>query len=109
VLWLHVGTHGRGVWRIRLALPTANAGGPYHTQEGRSITLSASGLSPSGMPVSFAWDFDNDGEFDDASGPSPVFDRVKRDGLFIVRVRVTVGRLSAVDEALVIVSNVPPR
>ncbi len=108
VLWLYVGTHGRGVWRIRLALPTANAGGPYHTQEGQNITLSASGSSPDGTPVSFAWDFDNDGVFDDASGPTPVFDRVGRDGLSFVRVRVSVGHLSTVDQALVFVSNVPP-
>ncbi|MFC1925721.1 choice-of-anchor C family protein, partial [Chloroflexota bacterium] len=60
--------------------PIANAGGPYTVNEGSSITLNGSGYDPEGNPVSFAWDLDNDGQYDDATGASPVFSAAGIDG-----------------------------
>ena len=40
-----VGTQGRGIWRVRLRTPVADAGGPYSTPEGTDILLSAAGSS----------------------------------------------------------------
>jgi MYXO-CTERM domain-containing protein len=49
-------------------LPLANPGGPYQFSIGSVGVLSASGSTGTGL--SYAWDLDEDGSFDDASGPS---------------------------------------
>lgn len=49
--------------------PIADAGGPYSAVEGDSVTLDGSGsFDPDGTIVSWAWDTDEDGYFDDAFG-----------------------------------------
>ena len=62
--------------------PVADANGPYVVGEGASITLDGTGSSDPDVEdiLSFAWDLDNDGAFDDASGATPVFDAAGRDG-----------------------------
>ena len=61
--------------------PAANAGGPYTTPEGPDATLSAAAsTTPTGTgPLTYQWDFDNDGAYDDATGVSPAFTNVGRD------------------------------
>ncbi|MFO0927695.1 MAG: PKD domain-containing protein [Gemmataceae bacterium] len=49
--------------RVGNAPPTANAGGPYTVPEGWSVVLVGSGVDPTNDPLTFAWDFDNDGLF----------------------------------------------
>jgi hypothetical protein len=57
------------IWRCAKTPPVADANGPYEDYVGVSITLDASGsYDPDGTIVSYDWDLDNDGEFDDASG-----------------------------------------
>ncbi|WP_162907711.1 S8 family peptidase [Allorhizocola rhizosphaerae] len=85
--------------------PTADAGGPYSTVEGSAITLAGSGTNA----TSFAWDFDGDGAFDDATGPTPTFGLVGQDGVFTVRLRVTGPGGTATDDATVTVANVAPQ
>ena len=52
--------------------PVADAGGPYSISEGQSLTLDGSGsMDPESDPLSYVWDLDNDGQFDDASGMQP--------------------------------------
>ncbi len=86
---IYVGTQGRGVWRISLGIPTVSAGGPYTTNEGQDVTLTATANDPDGQPLTYAWDFDNDGQFDDAFVSNPTFTLVGQDGVFPVSVKVS--------------------
>ena len=47
---------------------TANAGGPYVINEGESLVLNGSDSLAPGNAVSYGWDLDADGQFDDALG-----------------------------------------
>ena len=54
---------------VNNAIPTANAGGPYTIAEGETVTLDASGSTDLSQEiVSYEWDLDGDGQYDDASG-----------------------------------------
>lgn len=105
---VYIGTQGRGVWRLTFAPPSADAGGPYVTDEGDDVTLSAAGSSGNSA-LTYAWDLDDDGEFDDATGVSVPFTMVGQDGVFTVRVKVTdVDGAYDIDDATVTVNNVAP-
>jgi subtilisin-like proprotein convertase family protein len=56
--------------------PTAEAGGPYTVAAEGTVVLDASGTVDPDLPyesLTYDWDFDGDGEFDDATGESPTF------------------------------------
>jgi hypothetical protein len=54
--------------------PVSDPGGPYEGPTGATITLDGTGSSdPDGDPITYAWDLDNDGEFDDSTSPTPPF------------------------------------
>ena len=90
--------------------PVAHVGGPYRGVEGETIELDARGsLDPEALPLTFAWELDEDGEFDDgaeaqvpyALGPGPAD--------YTVAVRVTdIGGRVAEAHAVVHVDNAPP-
>lgn len=91
-------------------LPAADAGGPYSTAEGTDVSVSASGSTdPQGSALTYAWDLDNDGQFDDGTGVSVSFTHVGRDGPKTIRVRATdpAGAFDD-DSATVNVTNVAP-
>jgi PKD repeat protein len=55
-------------------LPTADAGGPYSGNVGESIQLDGSGSYDSdGTIVSYEWDLDDDGQYDDATGETTTY------------------------------------
>jgi hypothetical protein len=108
---MYIGTRGRGVWRVSFDQPPiADAGGPYTTNEGANVALDGTGsVDPGGSTLTYEWDLDDDGQFDDATGPTPTFELVGQDGAYTVRLKVTnVDDLSDVDEATVTVVNVAP-
>ena len=75
--------------------PVADAGGPYETVECQGIQLDGSAsYDPNGDGISYLWDLDNDGEFDDATGPAPTFVS-NDDGVYTVLVTVTDGSLTS--------------
>src|SRR5262249_47030718 len=55
-----------GALEAHFVAPTANAGGPYHGDEGKAIALDGSASSDDGTITNYAWDCSNDGS-DDAS------------------------------------------
>ena len=100
--------------------PVANAGGPYTVTEGQSLTLGASGSSDvEGGALSYAWDLDNDGQYDDATGVGPTLTwaqmvsfGIADDGTYTIGLRVTDadpdGSLSSTATTTVTVLNAAP-
>jgi protocatechuate 3,4-dioxygenase beta subunit len=69
--------------------PTADAGGPYTTDVGVDIQLTAAGSSDPGNDIdTYEWDLDNDGQYDDSTSITPTFD-ASTVGSFTVGVKVT--------------------
>ncbi len=79
--------------------PTADAGGPYTIAEGAALVLDASGSTdPDGDPLTYLWDIDFDGSYDDATGSAPTVAwstlaslGIADDGAYTVGLRVTDG------------------
>jgi hypothetical protein len=86
----------------------ADAGGPYLGNEGSDITLDGSRSQYDRYPiVSYRWDLDNDGQYDDATGITATFNSAN-DGVFIVGLRVTDdGGASDTDTATITVIRSP--
>ena len=53
--------------------PIATANGPYSGEEGTPILLSGFAMDPGADPLTYSWDMDGDGAYDDATGPSPAW------------------------------------
>ena len=69
--------------------PVARAGGPYLGVVNSPVQLDASSSSDTeGDPLTYAWDFNNDGVFDDATGATPAFTSAVP-GTFPIAVQVT--------------------
>jgi len=89
--------------------PTADAGGPYSGNEGTNIALSGSGTDLENGPLTYAWDLDNDGQFDDSTDQNPNFaaPQVSADTNYTVKLQVTDNQgLTATDTATVTVRDV---
>ena len=89
--------------------PTADAGGPYTVGEGGTVIVDASrSTDPGDDIVLYEWDFDGDGQYDDATGMTPGF-HAGNDGQYPVRLRVTDDQLvRSTSSATVTVTNLPP-
>lgn len=89
--------------------PTAEAGGDYAGNEGSDIAIDGSASTDGANDiVSYEWDLDNDGEYDDAVGAAATFPTID-DGVYPIGLRVTdaLGAWS-LDTATVTVNNVAP-
>ncbi|RLF33900.1 MAG: hypothetical protein DRN08_05090, partial [Thermoplasmata archaeon] len=97
--------------------PVVDANGPYYINEGEGVTLDASGsYDPDGSIVSWLWDLDNDGQYDDASGESPYINwntlkslGIDDDGTYAIGLKVEDNDGgSNIDTTNIVVSNVAP-
>jgi len=89
--------------------PTAEANGPYSGQEGTAIQFSAAGSKdPEGI-ATYAWDWNNDGVFDDSTASEKISHTYKDDynGQAVLRVRSNANTMST-DVATVTITNVKP-
>ncbi len=109
------GLFGSDSFQVNLATanvgPTANAGGPYTINEGQGVTLDGSGsIDPDSgpSPLSYAWDLDGDGQYDDATGVTVTLPIQPDNTSFTVGLQVSDGLLTATDTATVTVNNVAP-
>ncbi|HEX9593122.1 MAG TPA: PKD domain-containing protein, partial [bacterium] len=62
---------------------------------------------PNGDPLTYAWDLDNDGQYDDATGATPGFAGVD-DGVYPIGLEVSDGSLAGTSTSQVTVNNVAP-
>jgi hypothetical protein len=90
--------------------PIASAGGPYSGQEGEPVTLDASGsFDPNGGALTYAWDLDNDGQYDDATGVAPAASWGD-EGVYTIGVLVTdAGSLTDTASTTVSITNRTPQ
>ena len=75
-----------------------------------TVTFDGSGSSdPDGDPITYAWDLDGDGLYDDSTAAQPTF-TYTQSGSFTVRLRVTdsPGASSISDPIVITVGNTPP-
>lgn len=105
-------TYANACGAVANRAPSASAGGPYSTTEGTAVTLTATGEDPEGDDLTYAWDTDGDGAFDDATDASInlTFPDNRADGsAYEVKVRVSDTQgASAVATAQVEVANALP-
>ena len=96
-----------------VAVIGGNAGGPppdhYEGFEGSSVMLDASASSdPEGGSLTYAWDLDNDGQYDDATGAT-VLHAFADNGTYTIGVQVTDSAgLASTSATTVTVTNVAP-
>lgn len=89
--------------------PTAHAGGPYAASEGLGVVFTAAASSdPEGGALTYEWDLDEDGQYDDGTGVTASY-VYNDDGSHLVAVRVMDAQgACATATTLVEVSNVTP-
>lgn len=102
---------------VQVSAPNAIAGGPYRIDEGSDISFDASSSSdPNGAVLTFEWDFNGDGVFDNSAESQPALTwselssfGIDNDGTHSVRVRVSdPNGIASEAVATIIVDNVPP-
>lgn len=98
------------------SVPTANSGGAYAIAEGQSLVLDASSSADAdGDSLTYSWDLDSDGQFDDAFGDTPTIawaslpDSLQDDGSYTIQLRVDDGNGGfSIDSGTVNIANAAP-
>ncbi len=110
-------SQGRSTWHLELEDPQGNArprgsiDGHDPVDEGSTMELHVQATDPEGEELTYGWDLDGDGEFDDGEGPTVVFDATDLDGPQEVQVAVEIQDAGGATRTLhttVAVANVAP-
>ena len=97
--------------------PTVDAGGPYTTAEGDDLPLDGTGTTdPDGDTLTYNWDLDNDGSYDDATGDSPTIPWASLvalgfdddGGPYTIGLEVDDGTTTATDTTTLTITNTRP-
>ena len=92
--------------------PVATITGILTRPEGTDVALDGSTSTVGGDPgddLSYAWDLDDDGDYDDSTAPNPTFTDVGTDGSFPISLRVTnTAGYSDTTDATITITNVTP-
>ena len=95
--------------------PTAEAGGPYTVTAGASVLLDGSGSSDAEQDratLSYAWDLDGDGAYDDASGITTTFSALGLQGALTQTVGLQVTDVEGLSDSdtthISITASTPP-
>ena len=87
--------------------PVADAGGPYSGLLGEDIQLDGSGsVDLDGTIVSYDWDLDDDGAFDDAAGINPTYTWTV-DGTYTISLRVTDSDGATDNDSAIVTTSTP--
>jgi len=108
--------NGGGIYRVEFAgsnTPPSAVVGAVPTSGPAPLTVSFDGsgsFDPDGDTISFAWDLDGDGSFDDSSAVSPMF-TYTIGGSYLVRLQVTddgTPQESDIAQVTITADNTPP-
>lgn len=90
--------------------PTAVVNGPGQVDEGGTVTFDSNGSSdPGGGPLNYAWDLDNDGQFDDGTDATANFNPDEPGANLTVGLQVSDNQgLSSIASIQINVNNLPP-
>lgn len=106
----YVDFDGGTIRRIQYQAPTAVArASPTSGAPPLNVNFDGTGSSsPSGGPLTYAWDLDGDGAFDDSSSPQPSY-TYTQSGIYSAVLRVTDSQgASDTDSVVITVGNTPP-
>jgi uncharacterized repeat protein (TIGR01451 family) len=97
------------VFALATRNPIADAGGPYEVNEGTTLFLDGrESFDPNGQDLTYAWDLDGDGNYDDDFSPTPEV-TFPDNGIYNVWLQVTDPHgAEDTDIAVVTVNNVAP-
>ncbi len=99
---------GAATVQVRNIAPVAHSGGPYVGAENTLISLTGTGTDVNGGTLSYGWDLDGDGVFDDALVFNPTRSWID-DGVYTIGLRVMDdGGLSDTVTTTVTIFNVAP-
>ncbi|MGA1840943.1 MAG: PKD domain-containing protein [bacterium] len=88
--------------------PVADADGPYFVNEGTPLQLDGSGsYEPNGDTMYFAWDLDEDGNYDDSISATPTYTWMDN-GTYTVGLKVSDSLLEDTDTSTVTVNDLKP-
>lgn len=113
------GTYGKELRVATIGLPlnqppNVHVGGPYFGDEGGTVQLDATGTTDdrnAPNELSYQWDLDEDGEFDDAIGATPIMSLAELGGPDVIEVSVKVTDLdgaATVRSITLAIQNLPP-
>ncbi|MCK5037650.1 MAG: tandem-95 repeat protein [Thermoplasmata archaeon] len=108
---------GAGTLTINNLAPTADAGGPYVINEGEDLVLNGGGSTdPGSDALAYAWDLDNDGAYDDATGVDTTVPWAELEALGLAKgtaltigLEITdTGTASSTDATTLTINNIAP-